>query len=98
MEPIYRVLSNAPILTEDQKYAVAMGLRTKDQFANSQAIRYPESHEDAGQLVLDRAGKVQYRRTFFWPTAMADIDQRGGEVYLSAELEAELNGAHVMQG
>lgn len=103
---IYRVLSNEPILSDDQKYAVEQGIRTKDDFAKSQAVRYPENQEtlangSANKLTLDKAGNVQYRRTFYWNTPMADVDARTADTskhYLSAELEAELNGASVMVG
>jgi hypothetical protein len=97
---IYRVLSNAPILDENQVYAISQGLTTKDKFANSQAVRFPESAgENAGKLQLDSEGRVQYRRTFFWGTAMEDQDARGKtEAYVSPELQAELAGASVMQG
>jgi len=102
---IYRALSNEPILTEDQLYAIKVGLATKDQFANSQAVRYPAGTEKdgvdvSGKLTLDKAGKVQYRRTFFWNGAQPDVDVRDAskEGYLSPELKAELAGASVMQG
>lgn len=102
---IYRVLSNVPILSEDQKYAISQSLRTMDDFANSQVVRYPEGTKDkddndiSGQIVLDKAGNVQYRRTFFWNTPMDDQDARdANDVYISAELEAELSGASVMTG
>jgi hypothetical protein len=101
---IYRVLASHPILDENQKYAVSQGIRTLDQFANTQALRYPENpetvaNETAGKLILDKSGNVQYRRTFFWATAQVDVDIRdAAKSYLSAELQAELAGASVMQG
>lgn len=96
---IYRVLSNTPILDENQKYAIIAGLTTKDAFANSQAVRYGVGHKQEGQLTLDKAGNVQYRRTFFWNSPMDDQDARSAsDVYLSAELAAELKGASIMKG
>lgn len=101
---IYRVLSNQPVLDENQKYAIANAITTTNVFANSQAVRYPEGTvingvDVSGKLTLDKAGHVQYRRTFFWLTSMEDIDVRGQEVpYLSPELASELKGASVMQG
>lgn len=100
---LYRVLSNAPILDENQRYAINAGLSTKDVFANSQASRYPETEKTlangtAGKLILDKAGNVQYRKIYFWPTQLDDQDARGKEIYLSPELQAELKGASVMQG
>lgn len=102
---IYRVLGNQPILSDDQKYAINQGLRTTDDFAATQAVRYPEgtknkADEDvSGKLVLDKAGNVQYRRTFFWASAQADVDVRGTATpYVSPELAKELAGEAVMQG
>lgn len=96
---IYRVLSNQPILDENQKYGITQGLVTKDHLANSQVVRYPEDHAtEPNGLVKDKAGNVQYRRTFFWNSAKEDVDARDGQVYLSAELKAELEGASVMEG
>lgn len=102
---IYRVLSNKPILDENQKYAVEQGLRTLDMFANAQVVRYPKGSKDeagndnAGKIWTDASGNVQYRRTFFWLTAMEDFDARDkGESYVSPEIKAELAGASVMTG
>lgn len=94
---IYKCLANRPVLTSNQMSAIQAGLRTIDQFANTQAIRYPENEQTlangtAGQLILDADGKVQYRAQFFSNTEKADEDERGGEYYLSPELKAELAG------
>lgn len=95
---LYRVLSNAPILDENQLFAIASPniARTKDDFANKMVVRYPDNHEDEskhGKLILDGAGNPQYRRIFYWGTHRDDEDQRGGEVYLTPEIKAELAGA-----
>lgn len=101
---IYRVLSNAPILSADQKFAISNNMKTIDDFADTQVVRYPENEETiangtAGKLTLDKSGRVQYRRTYFWNTPQADIDTRDGvNVYESAKIKAELAGASVMQG
>lgn len=101
---IYKVLSNAPILTDDQKYAIQAQLRTMDDFANAQVVRYPENTQVNGvdvsnQLVLDKAGNVQYRRTFFSATSKEDIDQRdANNIFMSMEIAAELEGASVLAG
>lgn len=90
---IYRVISNKPILTDSQLSAITNGITTYDVFANSQAIRFPESHETTPNLlILDAWGKVQYRSTFFSRTEKSDEDYRGAtaEGYLSPELKAEL--------
>lgn len=96
---IYRVLASRPILDENQKYAIQQGLTTLDKFANSQVVRYPKSDvANAGKIWCDAEGKVQYRKTFFWLTAMDDQDARGTDHYMSPEIKAELAGASVMQG
>jgi hypothetical protein len=65
-------------------------------FANAQAVRYGDNHENAGQLILDADGNVQYRRTFFSKEVREDEDYRGnGQVYLSRELEMEVDGAAI---
>lgn len=103
---IYKVLSNSPILDENQAYAVKQGIRTKDQFAVKQLTRYPKNAKNdeaglTGKLILDKAGNVQYRRTYLWLTPMTDKDVRGSvdfPVYVPKEIEAELKGASVFQG
>jgi hypothetical protein len=93
---IYKVLSNEPILDENQKQSIATGLKTKADFANAQVVRYGDNHEKAGQLILDTDGNVQYRRTFFSKEVKADEDYRSnGEVYMSREIEMEFEGASV---
>jgi hypothetical protein len=93
---IYKVLSNEPILDENQKQSISSGLKTKADFANSQVVRYGDSHENAGQLILDADDNVQYRRTFFSKEVKADEDYRGnGNVYMSREIEMEVQGASV---
>jgi hypothetical protein len=101
---IYKVLSNSPILDKNQLYAISQGQRTIDQYANQQVVRVPENKETiadgtAGTIVLDNAGNVQYRKTYFWGTPKADMDIRDiNKVYVSPELQAELAGASVMEG
>lgn len=99
---LYRVMDNRPIITKDQEYAIAQGQRTYDDFANSQVVRFPEAdsngvaHPRAGQIVLDRNNKPQYRQVFFSKAAMADEDNRKADTaygYVSPEIEAELVGA-----
>jgi hypothetical protein len=93
---IYKVLSNEPILDENQKQSIATGLKTKADFANAQVIRYGENNDKAGQLILDADGNVQYRRTFFSKDVKSDEDYRGnGNIYMSREIEMEFEGASV---
>lgn len=94
---IYKVLSNHPILTEEDKFAIEDPTLqvTKESIANKQAVRYPKEHEKAGELVLDVYGKIQYRRTAFSKAGSVDIDSRTkdpADCYLTDELKAELNG------
>lgn len=88
---IYRVLSNEPILSEDQKWSIAQGYRTKDQYADQQVMRYPEGHSAEGDLIKVN-GHIVYRKTFFSEVPKADMDLRSGEVYLSAAIREELHG------
>ncbi len=68
-------------------------------------IRYPEGVTDelgnsiAGQVVKDKLGNAQYRRTFFSKTAKEDVDDRSADrVFESAEIKAELQGAGALLG
>lgn len=95
---IYKVLSNHPILDENQRYAINNPAleATMDTFANSQVVRYPVGHDQEGQLCLDSNQKVQYRRTFFRAVPFEDQDARStspADVYMSPEIIEELQGA-----
>lgn len=101
---LYKVLSNRPILTEDQTYAINAGLRTEEEFANSQVVRYPDNEQTqrdgtAGKIVLDPAGKPQYRSIFFTNSGAEDKDLRTPEstdFFASEEiLSAIANKVHV---
>lgn len=101
---LYKVLANKPVLDDNQKYAIEQGLKTMDDFANSQVVRYPETdgttaNGTAGKLVLDNAGNVQYRRIFFSATTKEDLDLRNAEeVFVSPEIKAELQGVEATAG
>lgn len=97
---LYKVLSNKPILDENQEQAIKLGFRTYDDFANSQAVRFPETHETTpNELILDKNGNVQYRRVFYWKTPHEDVDLRDtSKVYVTTEMEVELHGASVLEG
>lgn len=94
---IYKILSNYPILTQSQQYAINQGLRTKDEFANSQVARYGENTSDAslvGKLVL-QDGKPQYRATFFSAKGAPDVDLRSADpadFYTTPEIYREMTG------
>jgi hypothetical protein len=97
---IYRILSNRPILTEDQQYAIAQKLTTLDQIGDSQVVRYPLGHEMAGKLILSN-GKPQYKKTFYKSEAIADMDHRTedpADFYATASIKAELGIAATYAG
>lgn len=101
---LYKILSNRPILTETQEYAINNPELdvTLDTFANKQVVRYPEGHENAGELALDTYGKVQYKAIFFSKEEKEDIDLRTSDpqdFYVSPEISSELNlMQHVVKG
>lgn len=100
---LYRVMSNSPILTDGQKYAInspEIDL-TLEKVAEGQAVRFPNGHESEGQLALDNAGKVQYRAVFFKTSAHSDIDERNADpadMFIPKTLAGELNGGEIAQG
>lgn len=91
---LYKVLSNRPILTDSQKYAIEQKLTTLDVIGARQVVRYPDAHPKAGSIVPDTNGKVQYRQIFFKSSEMEDLDKRtenAEDFYASAEILAEIN-------
>jgi hypothetical protein len=93
---IYRAMHNHPILDNNQKNAVKIGLGdvTLDTFANRQVVRFPAEHPQEGQICLDANNKVQYRRTFYWNKPLEDQDFRStdpADVYMSPEIMLELS-------
>lgn len=100
---LYRILSNKPIIADTEQYAIdSPDLDVSlDTFANRQVVRFPENSENPGALATDQNGKVQYRRVAFSATGLADQDLRTSEpsdVYLSEELQAELQGSTAVTG
>lgn len=102
---LYKILSNRPIISQSQQYAINTNQRTLDEYANSQVVRYPQGSVDRvtgevneGKIALHME-KPQYRRNFFWATPKEDQDLRTPEpadFYISTELAAELQGATVI--
>jgi len=93
---LYRILSNKPIISDTEQYAINNSDLDVDlnTFANRQAIRYPVGNVNAGELALDNNGKVQYRRIAFSTKNSEDTDMRSSDpanYYVSPELEAEVN-------
>jgi len=105
---IYKIISNQPILTSNQSFAIEEGLTTMDAFADKQVVRYGNGAKDnagqliEGNLVLDLNDKPQYRQVFFSNTPKGDIDNRtsvADDFYSTPEIVAELTGdASVIAG
>ncbi len=89
---LYKVLSNAPILTSNHTAAIKSGRTTKDIIGDSQVVRYGENDDNAGNLITDENNQVQYRKVFFMSTGADDIDKRygGSEPYSTPSIVAEL--------
>lgn len=100
---IYKVLSSAPIIDNNQQHGIDTGKRDLAHYANQQAVRVPETEATkldgtAGSLVLHNSN-VQYRRTFFSSTPKEDVDMRDTETpFVSPELKAEMEGASAIAG
>lgn len=94
---LYKIMANKPIIADTEQYAIdSPELNvTTDTIANRQVVRYPDTHEThPGEIVLDRHGKVQYRRIAFSVTVREDVDSRTEDVidvYVSPEIQAELD-------
>lgn len=87
---LYRILSNHPILSDHQEYALESDLITQEQLANSQLLREGEKK----RLALDKFGKPQYRGVYYSRTKVEDEDRRTPDVkdyYTYYELEEEIN-------
>ncbi len=67
---IYKVLSHEPILTDGQEFAIESGLRSLEDFADSQLIRTND-----GEAILDD-GAEQYSAKFFSKNGKEDQDLR----------------------
>jgi hypothetical protein len=95
---LYRVVSNNPIITDDQERAIKNGLRTLDEIAEGQVVRYGEAHEKAGVLILDKNKKIQYRKVFFNTDGTKhdqDLRTADEEMYFTEALAEEYNAVAV---
>lgn len=89
---IMKIVSNEPILTDNQLNAISRGLKTMDDFANSQVVRYGENHPNGNVLILDDNGNPMYKRTFFQSEMVEDENRCSADkVYVSAEIAEELS-------
>jgi hypothetical protein len=100
-----QIMSNHPILSDSQEYAIANGITTKGEIANRQVLRFPEGSENAGGLILDReSGKPIYRVNTFRVGEHEDEDLRDLDpenFYVSDEIKNEMlqdQGEDVTQG
>ena len=94
---IYEIKDNFPILTDGQLHSISQGLRTTDDFANSQVVRHGSDDTEgrwvAGDLALDNLGRPIYVARFFSVTDKEDIDRRSSDsskFYVSPEIKAEM--------
>ncbi|MHA2400683.1 MAG: hypothetical protein ACXADU_17570 [Promethearchaeota archaeon] len=88
---IMKIVSNEPILTDNQLNAISRGLKTMDDFANSQVVRYGSNHSNAGALILDDNGNPMYKRTFFQTSKVEDENRCDKDrVYVSSEIAEEM--------
>lgn len=95
---LYRILSNKPILSEEDLRAIEQGFISIGTKAESQVVRYPDSSATPGMLALTKAGKVQYRRVAISTSFKDDEDQRNDnpeDTFLTEDLKAELNNVEV---
>jgi len=97
---LYRVVSNHPILTDNQEYAIGAGIATMDQFADRQVVRHGTDDEGGawakGDLVLDNLGRPLYKAVFFSLDTKEDINRCStdpADFYASEAIQAELVGA-----
>lgn len=103
---LYKILSNAPILTKEQLSSIERGQKTMDDFAKTQVVRYsPGTMKNgvdvSGQVIPDPNGNVQYKVNHFSSVGADDIDSRTTNKeahYVSPEIKAELVGASVIAG
>lgn len=93
---LYRILSNHPIISDRQEYAIANKVTTLDVIADRQAVRYPLTHAThAGKLIMDTNGKPQYKGVFFKSSFMEDIDRRTkirDDFYATPAMVEEMTG------
>lgn len=93
---IYKILSNYPILTEEEESLIKSESNelTRELFAARQVVRHGEKSKTPKKLILDTNGKVQYRRLFLSLTGKEDEDRRNdipSDMYMTEEIKAEVN-------
>lgn len=98
---IQQTLSNKPILTREQQYAIDNGLTTIEKIAQRQIVRFSEGAKDAsgadvsGKIVTDEMGRPMYRANYFRISDVADLDERTddpADYFIPEALAMELEG------
>jgi len=99
---LYRILSNHPIISDRQQYAIdnpIPGATTRlsiEVLGDRQAVRYPKDHPtNAGGLIMDTNGKPQFKAVFFRSTLMLDVDKRNeikDDFYATPTMLEEMTG------
>jgi hypothetical protein len=96
---LYRVMSNRPTITDHQAHTIDTGILTLEQIADKQIVKYGDTHEKAGQIILDPNGKPQYRSIFYSNTPVKDVDNRtetADDFYATPAVQAVISGASVI--
>ena len=78
---IYKILSNKPIISDGQEYAIKQGQLTMEQIENRQMV----INGDTGE-VIKHNGNVQYRATFFSAKGKEDQDLRSNTIERASEV------------
>lgn len=94
---LYRVLSNHPILSDSEQYALDSGEYPVDigTFSDKQLVRYGDNDENAGMPIPDRNGKPQYRKICFSREHREDMDNRTDDpedYFCTKKIAEEING------
>ena len=84
---IYKILSNEPILTSGQEYAIEAGLTSLDVFENAQMVR-----DAAGNPIPDGNGAIQFSAKFFSKDGSKHDEDRRTPVAAKLEDKAGLVG------
>lgn len=94
---LYKVLSNSPIISDIQEYAIGQNMTSADIIGDAQVVRYPKGDVKEGQLILAN-GKPQYRAVFFNTQGLEDQDLRTdapADFYATEKVKMELENSTV---
>ena len=100
---IYKILSHFPILSSAQENAISRGLKTRNEFANKQVIKYGEGTvingvDVSGELILFN-GKPQFKVTKFSASGKVDEDLRPEQTgfFSTPEIETMMTGEMITE-